>query len=92
MLHRSVREAMRSDSGLVPQLLDKLDEPRSTGSGDDRTGLVLIAIGAAMFGFGLIQGEPEAIRGMSGLSLFPIFVGTVLAGRHWLLRRRGADL
>jgi hypothetical protein len=92
MLHRSVREAIRADSALVPHLLDKLDEPKSRGGGDDRTGLVLIALGAALFGFGLIQGEPSAIRGMSGLSLFPTFVGAVLAGRFWLLRRRGAEL
>jgi hypothetical protein len=91
MLHRSVREAIRADASIVPQLLDKIDEPRDRGGGDDRTGLILIALGAAVFGFGLIQGEDEAIRGLSGLALFPTFVGVVLAGRHWFLRRRGAD-
>jgi hypothetical protein len=43
--------------------------------------LVLIALGAALFCYGLIQGGEENIRQLSGLALFPLFVGAALLGR-----------
>ena len=91
MLHQTIREAIRSDSGLTPALLDRIDEPqRAGGSGDDRIGLVLLALGAALFCYGLIQGDADDIRNRSGIALFPVFVGAALLGRLWFVRRSGA--
>ena len=90
MLHRTVREAISRESALTPDLLDKIDEPKKSDGGDDRVGLVLIALGAAMIAFALLQGSADTIHNLVPASVFPLFVGAVLAGRHWLLRRRGA--
>lgn len=92
MLHKTVREALTRDNALGPALLDKLDEPKSSaGFGDDRIGLVLLAIGFALVGFALIQGSQDTIKNMSGMALFPLFVGAVLLGRFVWNRRHGAE-
>lgn len=91
MMHRTVREALTRDSALTPELLDRIDRPKKPGGGDDRTGLLLIALGLAMIGFALLQGSRDTIHNMTAASVFPIFVGTVLFGRHYYLARRGAD-
>lgn len=89
MLQKTIREALRSDSGATAALLDKIDEQQPAGSGDARTGLVLLALGAALFCYGLIQGDADDIRNLSGIALFPVFVSIALLGRVWFLRRSG---
>ncbi len=90
-LHRTVREALSRDSNLTPELLAKIEEQQQpAGGGDDRTGLVLLALGLAVLSFGLIEGDPDDIRRMAGIAMFPIFVGAALFGRHWYRRRSGA--
>jgi hypothetical protein len=91
MLHRTVREALTRDSALTGDLLDRLDKPKKATGGDDRTGLLLIALGLAMIAFALIQGSTDTIHNLTAASTFPLFVGAVLCGRHWYLARRGAD-
>jgi hypothetical protein len=92
MLHRTVRDALTRDNALGPALLDKLEEPKSGGGfGDDRIGLVLLAIGFAAIGFALIQGSQDTIKNVTGMALFPLFVGAVLLGRFIWNRRTGAE-
>lgn len=92
MLHKTVREALTRENALGPALLDKIDEPRAgAGFGDDRIGLVLLAIGFAAIGFALIQGSPDTIRNVTGMALFPLFVGAALLGRFIWNARRGAE-
>ena len=91
LLQRTIREGIRNDSGVTPALLDQLDDRQPTGSSDDRTGLVLLALGAALFCFGLIQGDADDIRNFSGIALFPVFVGAVLLGRALYIKRTGAE-
>lgn len=94
MLHRSIRRALEAKSEAVGPLIDKLNKPyehlsgtRVDTPGDDRNALVLLAIGLAMAGFGLIQGHEQLIRVSAGAALFPVFVGVAL-----LVRRRLAHL
>ena len=90
MLHRTIRKGMIHNSSLTPELLEKIDEDKpATGGGDDRIGLVLIAIGIAIIGMGVINGDADDIRNMAGISLFPLLVGAVLFGRHWVRSRSG---
>jgi len=87
---KTIRQALTRGTELTPELLDRIDE-RTTSSpsgGDDRTGLVLVAIGLAMLVYGAIQGDPDDVRNMAGIAMFPLFVGAVLAGRHLLRARR----
>jgi hypothetical protein len=89
ILHRTIRKGMIHNSALTPELLDRIETQKpETAFGDDRIGLVLLAIGLAIIGFGIIQGDPDDIRNTAGVALFPLFVGAVLFGRHIYLARR----
>lgn len=91
MLHRSIRRALEAKSEAVSPLIDKLNKPyehlawqgdkETASGGDERNALVLLAIGLAMAGFGLIQGHEQLIRTAVGAALFPIFVGIALLVR-----------
>jgi len=103
MLHRSIRRALEAKSDAVAPLIDKLNKPyehlgalgaaasSNTGSNEDRNALVLLAIGLAMAGFGLIQGHEELIRISAGAALFPAFVGIALLVRRRLARAAAAE-
>lgn len=101
LIHRSLRRALDAKSGEASALIDKINKPYepaglplagrrpSLSGGDDLGGLVLIAIGAAMAGFGIIQGDESTIREALGAALFPTFVGiALLLRRRWLKRER----
>ena len=99
LLHRTLRDAIQRDSAIVGDLVDKIDrtDPGDFGrqrlGSDDRNGLVLVAIGLALFGFALVVGDPEWLRYGIGAALFPLFVGLALLGRHfWLSRVLERDL
>jgi len=93
MIHTSLKRALTVDRNLAEMLAMKLDavgsrpEPR----GDDRNGLVLVAIGLAAAGFGLIQQDSET-RTICGVALFPLLVGAALLLRHALVRRAAAKM
>ena len=101
MLHRSIRRALDAKSDAVSPLIDKLNKPyehlgwqsgrETTNGGDDRNALVLLAIGLAMAGFGLIQGHEQLIRTSAGAALFPIVVGIALLVRRRLARAAAAE-
>lgn len=91
MLHRTIRKSMIHGSNLTPELLDKIEEQKpSRIGGDDRTGLVLMAIGLAILGYGGIAGSSGDLLDLVGISLFPLLVGAVLFGRDWFRRRSAA--
>ena len=89
-MHRTIREALSRDSNLTPELLDRIEQDKSQGFGDTRIGLVLVALAAALFAYGLIQGDADDIRNLASIAVFPLFVGAALLGRIWYLARRGA--
>ena len=102
MMHRSIRRALDAKSDSVTPLIEKLNKPYehlgpwksggTTGSNnEDRNGLVLLAIGLAMAGFGLIQGTEQVVRTAAGAALFPAFVGIALLVRRRLARAAAAE-
>jgi len=89
ILHRTIRRGFMEGSPLAPELIDRIDPKRSSQAfSDDRIGVVLIAVGLAVMGFGIIAGgDPDDIRAAIGSSLFPLLVGAALLGRHLVIRR-----
>ncbi|MGN6376889.1 MAG: hypothetical protein ACTHMG_15245 [Sphingomonas sp.] len=83
MIHTSRRKAMATDRKLAEDLATELD---FVGTGreqcsDDRNGLVLVAIGLATAGFGVIQ-EDAGVRTMLGAVLFPLLIGAPILLRN----------
>jgi hypothetical protein len=92
MLHRTIRDAISRDNAAVPELLAGIGEGQSpAGANDDRTAMVLIALGLALLLFSALQGSEDALRTMGGASIFPIFVGIALLIRQYLVRKRGGQ-
>jgi len=89
--HRTIREAISRDNASVPALLAGFEEPQPATANDDRTAFVLIALALALFGFGVLQGDVQDLRNMSGAALFPLFVGLALLLRFWWARRRNGQ-
>jgi len=89
ILHGTIRRSFSEGSPLAPELIDRIDRRKGgQGFSDDRIGVVLIAIGLAVLGFGIIAGgDPDDIRAAVGSSLFPLLVGAALLGRHLVIRR-----
>ena len=84
--HRTLQEAIRADSPIAPELFEQLrDRPRRRSQ---TTGIVLVAIAAAILGSGLIQGGEQNIRSAASAALFPALIGIVLYWRS-LLKRPG---
>lgn len=92
MQHKTIREAISRDSPAVADLLAGVElEQKPSGANDDRTAIVLIALGLALFLFSVIQGDMDDLRNMGGAALFPILVGVALLIRYYFARKRDAQ-
>ena len=92
LLHKTLRDAIKRDSPTASMLVDRvasndLSAPHMAADDDDRTGMILVALGVAMAGFSLVVGNMEWLRYGLGAALFPALVGAALLIRHVVLRR-----
>jgi Na+/alanine symporter len=83
-LHQTIKKALSTQSPSVEQLIAKLDAP--TNHNDGKLGALLLALAAALAGFGIVQGTADAMRAYGGGALFPAALGLVLV---LSARRRG---
>lgn len=89
-LQRTVRDAIIKDSPGLSELIERMDEGRGrTTLGDERAGLVLIALAAALAIYGAIAAPADDVTNVVGLAMFPGFVGIALFGWALWVRRRG---
>ena len=91
MQHRTIREAISRDSDSVTALLGTIDQDQQqqpSGTNDERSGFVLVALGAAVFLYSAVQGDAELMRTVGGAAAFPILVGAALLLRFYIARRR----
>lgn len=97
-VQETVREAIKSGQTLDADMVKALGAPgrKPDGSGDLKTGMILIAVAAALLVLGVAVGrvEPgnadEAVPIMLAVATFPGFIGVVLVlfGLVALRRRR----
>lgn len=88
ILHRTLRDAMGRDPELARALIERIDGGDRSGAGnDDRTGFVLLALGAAIGAFALLAGDEAWLKYCLGGAFFPAFTGAALLLRHFLVRR-----
>lgn len=91
MIHLALRKAIVANHPVADELVDRINRPFERAGppelpGDDRNGMVLIAIGLALAAGGLVIGGDQFIRLALAGSFFPLFVGVAL-----FVRRRMVD-
>ena len=79
---RTVRLAVEKGQQLTPEFLERLAEraikQERHPNRDLRFGVIAIAIGIAIGSFGLILGEPDAVRPLMGVGNLPFLVGVAM--------------
>ncbi|MEP3655832.1 MAG: DUF6249 domain-containing protein [Litorimonas sp.] len=76
-----VLEAMtHKGEPISPAVIHALGIRPRNRNADLRTGIILIALAVAFFLLGAIIGEEDAIRGLSGIAMFPLVIGAAYVG------------
>lgn len=93
MLHKTVRRVIDRDPAKAEDLIARLGQPPEPRT-DDRLAIILVAVGVALIGASVIADDTGTwVRyGIAG-ALFPLFVGTALGLRLFLIKwsRRRAE-
>jgi hypothetical protein len=92
MVHMALRKAITANHPVAADLVERINRPFEPAGppempGDDRNGLVLVAIGAAMGAGGLVIGGEQMVRLAFAASFFPLFVGIALLIRRRMVKR-----
>lgn len=96
MVHLALRKAIAANHPVAADLVERINRPFEPAGppempGDDRNGLVLVAIGAAMAAGGLVLGKEDLIRLAFAAAFFPLFVGIALLVRRRMVLREIAQ-
>ena len=79
---KTVRHVVEKGQQLTPEFLQRLGEQaikqERNPNRDLRFGAIAIAIGLAIGSFGLILGEPDAVRPLMGVGNLPFLVGVAM--------------
>ena len=79
-----IEAAIRGDQQMTPETIRALGMPRKDGNGDLKSGLILLAVAAALIVLGamigMVEGDEEAFYIMPAIAAFPGFIGLVLVG------------
>ena len=80
--HETLRLAVEKGQEVSPELVERMSYLNDPAKSDLRRGILLIAFGVAFICLGLLipHDEPEALRGMLGVSSFPIILGVAYLG------------
>jgi hypothetical protein len=74
-VQNTVRAALERGDPLTPELLDRLVQPPAPKRTDLRRGVVGVCLGIGIGVFGLVLGEPEAVRPMLAVGMVPVLLG-----------------
>ncbi len=73
--HELLEKSIEKGFDVTPELLDKLNNAKSPKFKDFRRGIIMCAIGAAVFCFSWVIPPDDTAQVFRGLSLFPFFIG-----------------
>jgi len=76
MLNRTIREAMRTDAGSVPLLVERLE--RHAPWGDALLGWIFLALAVAMALLGVTEDDPERRTETLRATIVPVVVGVAV--------------
>ena len=83
----TVRVALERGDPLTPELLDRLVQAPPPKRTDLRRGVIGIGLGTGLGVFGLVVGEPDAVRPMLAVGMVPLLLGLA----YLILWRLGGD-
>ena len=80
--HDTLRLAVEKGQEVSPELVERMSYLNDPVKSDLRRGVLLIAFGIAFMVLGAIipHDEPEAVRGILGVSSFPVILGLAYLG------------
>lgn len=80
--HETLRLAVEKGQEVSPELVEKMSFLSDPVKSDLRRGVLLVAFGVAFIVLGAIvpHDEPNAVRGIVGISSFPIVLGLAYLG------------
>lgn len=80
--HETLRLAVEKGQEISPELVERMSYLNDPIKSDLRRGILLIAFGVALMVLGVIMptDEPEAVRGVLGISSFPVILGIAYLG------------
>lgn len=73
--HELLEKSIDKGFDVTPELLDKLNNVKSPRFKDFRRGIIMCAIGAAVYAFSWIIPPDDTAKVFRGLSVFPFFTG-----------------
>ncbi len=76
----------------TPETIHALGIRARSRYADLRTGIILIALAIAFFAFGAVIGEEDAIRGLSGIAMFPLLIGIAYVGLWVFIGRKDLSI
>ena len=80
--HETLRLSIEKGHEMSPELVQRMSYLSAPVKSDLRRGILFIALGFAIISFGLFAplDEPEAFRGILGISSLPIILGVAYLG------------
>jgi len=85
--HKTVRRAIERDPAAAEAVIAELRMPEAS-RGDDRLGLILLALGIATLAASFTAGETGGWTDYGvGAAMFPLIVGAALMLRHYVIER-----
>lgn len=76
----TIRSALERGQPLTPDILDRLGQPGRPRNADLRRGIICIALGLGLAGFGVILADTDALRPLIATGLVPFLIGLAYVG------------
>ena len=86
-----VQSMLDKDKEISPEIIRAVGFTAKRSHADLRTGMILVAIGAALFIFGGIIPDDDGQMVLGGLALFPLFIGMAYLGFWFLISRKDPE-
>ncbi len=86
-----VQAMLDKDKEITPEIIRAVGFTGKRSHSDLRTGMVLVAVGAATFILGGIIPEDEAQSVMGGLAMFPLFIGAAYLAFWFMISRKDPE-
>ncbi|PHS41967.1 MAG: hypothetical protein COA91_00905 [Robiginitomaculum sp.] len=86
-----VKAMLDKDKEITPDVIKAVGFSAKRSHSDLRTGMILVAIGAATFIFGGMIPEDEAEKVMGGVAMFPLFIGAAYLAFWFIISRKDPE-